>query len=393
MNGYLRNNGRGMGATDFTGRVLALLAGVTMAAGAAESWIFIGTHTGGQSEARGIYRAAFDTETGALGPSELVAGHESPGFLALHPTLRVMYSIGRARGDLGDDGPDAVAAFGIAADGGLEFLGEAPAGGRGVCHLAVDAAGTTVAVANYGDGSFATVRLDDRGIPDALVSRIRVTGSGPNEARQRGAHAHGVYFDHGNRHLLVPDLGTDRVHLRRFDPATSELGEALGPLVCAPGAGPRHLAFSPCNRHVYVINELDSTLQVAAYDADSGAFDPVEAVATLPADYDGGNTTAEVEVHGGGMFVYASNRGHDSLAVFRRDPADGTLELIERVPSGGGHPRHFKIDPSGRWLLCANRDANNIVVFAIDQETGRLTATGDPLVTPSPICVLFVGRQ
>lgn len=367
----------------------AVLVGV--APGAIGQRVFIGTHTGGGSEARGIYRAVFDAATGQLGVPELAVAHEAPGFLALHPEKPVLYTIGRARGELPDGQTDAVAAFRMDEAGGLDFMGEASAGGRGVCHLAVDATGRTVAVANYGGGSFATIRLDADGVPERLVSLVQVTDPhGPNESRQRAPHAHGVYFDANNAHLFVPDLGTDRVHVRRFDAATSELGEALPALVTAAGAGPRHMAFSPDWRHAYVINELDGTLLAAAYDAETAAFEVMAAPGTLPEDFEGGNTTAEVEVHPNGRFVYASNRGHDSIAVFHRDVATGALAFVQHAPSGGGHPRHFKIDPSGRWLLCANRDSNNIVVFSIDPERGTLEAVGEPVASPSPICILFV---
>ena len=348
--------------------------------------VFIGTNTGGESASKGIYLADFDSATGKLTEPVLAAEYQSPGFLALHPTKPVLYACGAPAKPFAD-GASSVAAFAIDADQRLKFLGEATTGGKGACHIAVDATGHTVAIANYGDGSLSTVRLDANGVPGATASVIQNKGSGPNKPRQDGPHSHGVYFDKANRHLFVPDLGLDQVLVYPFDAASSKLGTPLPSLVTPPGGGPRHMAFSPDEKNAYVINEFANTVLATAYD--SGKFTTLGSVPTLPGDFTERNTTAEIEVHPNGNFVYASNRGHDSIVVYRRDPQTGTLTLLQHAPCGGKTPRHFKIDPSGKWLLCAHQDSNTISVLPLDPVTGKLGAPADTVASPSSICLLF----
>lgn len=348
--------------------------------------VFIGTNTGKASTSKGIYLADFNSVTGRLTEPVLAAEYQNPGFLALHPTKPLLYACGLPSTPFAD-GTASVAAFGIGGNHALKFLGEASAGGKGACHVAVDATGHTVAIANYGDGSLSTVKLDDEGIPKTSVSVIKHTGAGPNLPRQDGPHAHGVYFNKANTLLFVPDLGLDQVFIYPFDAATSRLGEALPSLAVAPGAGPRHLAFSADEKHAYVINELANTVLATTYDA--GVFTPLGSVPTLPESFQEKNTTAEIEVHSNGRFVYGSNRGHNSIVVYRRDEEAGSLTFLQHAPSGGKIPRHFKIDPSGKWLLCAHMDSNTISVLALDPETGLLGAPTNTVSSPSPICLLF----
>lgn len=348
--------------------------------------VFIGTNTGKNSTSKGIYRADFDSATGKLTEPVLAAAYQNPGFLALHPIRPILYACGAPATPF-PDGSSSVAAFVIDGDYGLKFLGDASAGGKGACHVAVDSTGGTVAVANYGDGSFSTIKLGLDGLPGAAVSVIKSTGAGPNLPRQNGPHAHGVYFDKANKHLFMPDLGLDRVFVYPFDAATSGLGAPLPPLTITPGAGPRHMAFSPDEKHAYVINELVNTVTAASY-AD-GKFTVLGSVQTLPADFTGKNTTAEIEVHPSGKFVYGSNRGHDSIVVYQRDAGTGGLTLLQHAPCGGRIPRHFKIDPSGKWLLCAHQDSNTISVLPLDPETGKLGEPTNTVSSPSPICLLF----
>ena len=346
--------------------------------------VYIGTNTGGES--KGIYLADFDPATGKLSEPALAAAYQNPGFLALHPTKPVLLSVGAPKKAFAD-GTGSVAAFAIADDHSLTFLGEASIGSGGGCHLAVDATGGTVAVASYGDGRISTVRLDENGVPQEKVSVISNEGSGPDKSRQEGPHAHGVYFDKTNTRLFVPDLGLDKVLFYPFDAETSKLGSPMPPLLTAPGAGPRHMAFSPDGRHAYVINELDSTVLASSYD--DGTFAPIGAVPILPADFTGKNTTAEIEVSADGRFVYASNRGHDSIVVFRRNVNSGALRSVQHAPCGGKTPRHFKIAPGGKWLLCAHQGSNTISVLPLDPETGTLGKAAWTVAAPSPICLVF----
>jgi 6-phosphogluconolactonase len=342
---------------------------------AAAQPVFIGTG------ADGIYLADFNPDIGILAEPARAVEYQRPGFLALHPEKPVLLAVG---------GENKVASFAIGKDHSLTFLGDANSGGKGPCHLAVDASGRTLAVANYGDGSFASIRLDADGKPGDVVTLVKSTGSGPNEKRQAAPHAHGVYFDTANRFLFVPDLGIDKVLIYKFNPATSELlPSALEAMVSPPGSGPRHMVFSPDEKHAYVINELTNTVTVAEFGPASGALNPIQEIATLPADFIEHSTTAEIEVHPNGNFVYASNRGHDSIAAFRRDPASGKLTFLQHAPCGGATPRHFKIDPTGKWLLCAHQKDNTISVLPIDQGTGMLGAPKCTVKAPAPICLLF----
>ncbi|MES2475755.1 MAG: lactonase family protein [Verrucomicrobiota bacterium] len=348
--------------------------------------VYIGTNTGGKSASKGIYVADFDDVTGKLTKPTLAAEYGNPGFLALHPTKPLIYACGAPKQKFADDS-GSVAAFAIRRDHGLDFLGEASCMGKGPCHVAVDATGRTVAVANYGDGSYATVRLDESGIPGKAVSVFRPEGSGPNKDRQNGPHAHGVYFNKANNRLLMPDLGLDQVFIHPFDAETSALSEPLPSLKSKPGAGPRHLAFSPDEKNLYVINELENAITTSNRKQDG--YGAVASVPTLPADFSGGSTTAEIEVHPNGNFVYGSNRGHDSIVVYQRDPRTGALTFVQHAPCGGKTPRHFKIAPSGKWLLCGQQDSNAISILPLDPETGMLGAPIHTVSTPSPICLVF----
>jgi 6-phosphogluconolactonase len=348
--------------------------------------VFIGTNTGGKSASKGIYQADFDPATGTLSAPVLAAEYNNPGFLARHPTQPLLYACGQPKTPFAD-GASSVAAFAIEKGKGLKFLGEASSGGKGACHVAVDGSGRTVAIANYGDGTFSTVRLNEDGSLGSTGSLIASKGSGPNKSRQEGPHAHGVYFDRANRHLFVPDLGLDQVLVYPFDAATSKLGEPLPALSTAPGAGPRHLAFSPDEKHAYVINELNNTVDAASY-AD-GEFKMLGSLPSLPADFTGNSSTSEIEVHPNGNFVYGSNRGHDSIVVYRRDATSGALEWLQSISCGGKVPRHFKIDPSGKWLLCGLQNDDAIRVLALDPTTGLLGEAGAAVAVPSPICILF----
>lgn len=345
--------------------------------------VFIGTNTGKNSTSKGIYFADFDPESGKLTEPKLAAEYANPGFLALHPVKPVLLCIGAPKQPFAD-GTSSVAAFEIGRDYGLKFLGEASTGGKGACHLAVDATGNTVAVASYGDGTISTLRLDENGVPLKTVSVISNTGSGPNKDRQQGPHAHGVYFESSNKGVFVPDLGLDKVMLYSFNPDTSELGVPFSPMTTAPGAGPRHLAFSKGN--IYVINELDCTVLAIRFNPDATTL---PAVPTLPEGYSGKNTAAEIEASADGRFVYASNRGHDSIAVFSRNAESGSLTPIQHAPCGGRIPRHFKIAPGGIWLLCGHQDSSTISVLPRDPESGKLGAPVCTVPSPSPICILF----
>ncbi len=361
---------------------LALLA-LTPMSFASPLPIAIGTNTGGSGKSEGIYLSSFDPATGAFGEVKLGAKYQGPGFLALHPSKPLLYSVGRS--DAHPKG--SIAAFKLGDP--LEFIAETSSGGVNPCHLAVNAKGTVLATANYSDGSTSTLPLDSDGNPQAPAFSKRIEGKGPNAGRQEGPHAHGVYF-RGN-YLHVPDLGLDKVLGWSIDAKTAKPEkEEPSSWSSAPGAGPRHMDFSPDGRHAYVVNELDNTVTACRYEAKDGSFTTLHSVATLPADWTGNSTTAEIAVHPGGNFVYASNRGHDSIAVFARDAESGKLTPVQFAPCGGKNPRHFAIAPDGKWLLCAHQDSNTISALSLDPATGKLAEPETTAAFPNPICILFL---
>jgi len=350
--------------------------------------IFLGTYTPAGGASRGIYAVRLDPATGALGEPVLAAETAGPTFLAWHPDGRTLYALGES-GTVGGKPGGALVAFRYdAAAGSLTHLGTEPTGGIGLAHVGVDATGRTAAVISYHGGQVASFPLTAEGKPGARTSLITHTGQlGPNAKRQDKPHPHNVTFSPDNRFIYVCDLGLDRIIHYRLDPGATLT--SAGETATQPGAGPRHSKFSADGKFFYVINELDSTIAVHATDAATGALTLGQIIPTLPAGFTGENICAEIRLSPDGRFVYGSNRGHDSLAVFARDGVKGTLTLVEIVPCGGKHPRNFSLSPDGRWLVCANKDSDNVTVFARDDATGRLTATGQPVKVPQAVCVLF----
>jgi 6-phosphogluconolactonase len=365
---------------------LALLLGAAHVAPAAERplTVYVGTYTDGTS--RGIYRFTLDPLTGEAGAPLLAGEARNPSFLVLHPSGRFLYAVNETDEFRGAK-TGAVSAFAVdARTGNLTLLNQQPSAGEAPCHLAVDKSGRNLLVANYGGGTVALLRIGDDGRL-APASSVRThEGKGPNAARQERPHAHGVYLDAAERFALAPDLGADRVFVYRFDAAKGTL-EPHGAAPLEPGSGPRHLAFHPSGRHLYVINELASTITAFAYDAAQGELAPEQTVSALPAGFSGTSYTAEVEVAPDGRFLYGSNRGHDSLVVFRID-ANGRLALAGHVPVGGSWPRHFTTLASGRALAAAHQRSGAISFFRLDPESGMPVPVGKSVAVDRPACVL-----
>jgi 6-phosphogluconolactonase len=372
-------------------RFLLLLLSLVLpgSVSAREFLVYFGTYTGAKS--KGIYVSRFDTDTGRLTEPELAAETRNPSFLTVHPNGRFLYAVGELN-DFQGKRAGAASAFALdAKTGRLTLLNQQPSGGQGPCHLALDSKGRCVLVANYGSGTVASLPLGKDGSLGEPLSTIQHTGSSVNPQRQAGPHAHHIVADAGDRFVLACDLGLDKVLVYQLDAKHSRLVPHDPPFASvAPGAGPRHLAFAPNGKFAYVINELNSTLTAFAYEARRGAMTELQTVSTLPENFSGNNSCAEIEVHPSGKFVYGSNRGHDSLAVFAVDRKSGRLTLVEHQPTQGRTPRHFAIDPTGRWLLAENQGSDSVVVFAIDAKTGTLRATGQSLAVGSPVCGVFV---
>jgi 6-phosphogluconolactonase len=315
----------------------------------------------------------------------------NPSFLAVHPDGRTLYAANETTTLDGQPG-GAVSSFAIdRGSGELTFLNRQPSHGTDPCHVSVDASGGNVFVANYTSGSVAVLPIEAAGrlAPASDVHQHR--GSGPDPKRQEGPHAHFITRDPANRYVLASDLGLDQVLVYRLDAERGTLTAHEPPAVSLPpGSGPRHLAFHPFAPVVYVINELASTISTCAWDEVAGTLRLLGTISTLPEDFEGGSSCAEVRVAPSGSFVYGSNRGHDSIAVFAVDPADGTLSPAGHVSTEGANPRNFTIDPSGTLLLAANQDSDTIVAFRIDPDTGALNPTGQVTRVPSPVCVLVM---
>ncbi len=359
---------------------------------AGEFLVYFGTYTGAQS--KGIYVSRFDPATGTLSAPELAAATRNPSFLALHPGGRFLYAVGEVD-DAGGKPGGTVCAFSLDRQTGkLTLLNHQASGGSGPCHLSVDATGKCLLVANYNSGSIAALPIQADGRLGEAVTTIQHTGHGANPERQAGPHAHFICPSPDNRFALNCDLGLDEVLVYRLDPDAAKLVPDDPPFAAvAPGAGPRHLTFSPDNKFVYVINEMGSTISVFAYDAARGALTGVQTLSTLPKDFSAKNTAAEIVMPPSGKFLYGSNRGDDSIAVFAVDRQSGRLTLVEHQSTQGRTPRHIAIDPTGRWLLAENQASDSVIVFALDPDTGKLKPTGQSLAITSPVCAVFVGQK
>jgi 6-phosphogluconolactonase len=263
--------------------------------------------------------------------------------------------------------------------------------GTGACHLVLDQKRRHLLIANYGSGSVSVLPVGADGRLGAATDVVQHAGRSVHPERQAGPHAHCVTLDAANRFAFVCDLGLDQVLAYRFDAGRGKLTPHDPPFArLEPGAGPRHMVFRPDGRFAYVINELSSTVTTFAYDRERGVLRDVQTVSTLPEHFDGVSTGAEIDVHPSGKWVYASNRGHNSVALFDVDPAKGTLTYVEAQATGGFKPRHFEIEPSARHLAIANQDSDTVLVARIDPRNGRLTPSGVVANVPSPVCVRFL---
>ncbi len=351
-----------------------------------QRWVYFGTG------ADHIYVSSFDAATGVLGAPRETARIGRPGFLALHPRGDILYAVAREREEGSQFEGEAVA-FAIDLEtGGLSELNRASTFGRGASHVAVNTAATVLAAVNYGDGNTVTVALEPDGRLGEPVADMPHSGSSVHPTRQGEPHPHSANFTPDGLFVIVPDLGTDELVKYAVNSQTAQLERMPDPQVrMEPGSGPRHMTFHANGRWAYVINELASTLAVMHYEAETGLLELVQTINTLPDGYEGPpNTTAEVLVHPNGRFLYGSNRGSNTIAVFAIDPDDGQLEVVERVPTGGDWPRNFRLSPDGRFLLAANQRSDTVNVFSVDVGTGRLVPTGASVAVPNPMCIRFV---
>jgi 6-phosphogluconolactonase len=352
--------------------------------------VYVGTYTT-KTESKGIYAYEFDSATGKLTPKGVAAETPDPSWVAVHPSGKFLYAANEA------GKASTVSAFAIdAKNGKLTILNQLPSLGEDPCYLSFDKTGKYVLVANYSSGTIAVFPILADGRLGEHTAMLKDQGAtGPNKERQEGPHAHWIEVSSDNRFAFVADLGLDAILSYRFDASKGSLTPNkpffLRPLTA--GVGPRHATFSPGGGHFYVLSEINSTVTAFAYAPDHGVFGYLGGVPMLPAGFEGRNDAAEIAIHQSGKWLFASNRGHDSIAVFSIDPASGKLTAAGGFPTGGREPRHFALDPTGQYLLAENQLSGNIVEFRIDPATGKLTATGEVLQVPSPVCVAFLVKR
>lgn len=362
----------------------ASVLAASLIANAAQQTVYFGTTA--KDDQCGIYMALFNPETGDLSEAVRVSEAVRPGFVLPHPDGKTLYATD-ASGRFAQGRGAHVSAYQIQPDGTLTDLNTVSSGGLGPCHISLAPDGKNLLVANYRGGNCAVLPILGNGMLGEPLSIRQHHGAGPHPTRQEAAHTHSFNSDPSGKTAFAADLGLDRIFAYSLD--GNEL-TSVGETATEPGAGPRHLAFDASGKTAYVSMELNGT--VSTYRCESGDLTEIQTLSTLPEDFEGENTVSEVCLSPNGRFLYVGNRGHESLAVFQIDSADGTLSFVEHQPTGGKHPRHFNIDPSGRFLLAANMHSDNVVVFAIDPETGRLSPTGVEITVPAPSCVQFAPK-
>jgi 6-phosphogluconolactonase len=353
---------------------------------AAEPHVFISSFAAGEDGA--IHAFRLDPETGALEPLHRTTDVEHPFFMALSPDGRFLYAIHAMA--FGGDEHEQAAAYEIEGPSGrLKLLNRQSCRGSASCYLEVDATGRTLLAANYATGSVAALPIRADGSLGEAASFVQHAGSSVHPRRQTGPFAHSIIVSPDNRRAYAADLGLDKILAYCLDADSAKLSAAEQPFVrTPPGAGPRHLTFHPDGRHLYAINELSNSVTAFDYLADSGVLIERQTVSTLPDDFEGESYCADVKVTPDGRFLYGTNRGHDSIAVYTVGDG-GTLARIALEPSRGGGPQNLAITADGQWLLCANMPGNNVAVFRIDAESGRLEAVGEPIPLTKPSCIMI----
>jgi 6-phosphogluconolactonase len=354
--------------------------------------ILFGTGQVLHGKGKGIYAFRFDASAGALEPVGITEGVRNSSYLAFDPGRKFLYCVNEFK-EYEGKASGAVSSFRIDREtGALTYLNTKASHGTDPCHLTVDRTGKNVLVANFASGSVCVLPLDADGSLKEASCVVQHEGSSVDPKRQTGPHAHAAEIDAANRYVFVPELGMDKVMIYELDPEQGRLtSNPQQPFVdVAPGAGPRQLVMHPNGRFAYLINELNSTMSAYGYDAAEGSLRELQTLSTLPADFTGDSTCAEVQIAPSGKFLYGSNRGHDSIVTFAIDAASGMLTLVGHESTRGKTPRNFAVSPSGAFLAAANQDSDNVVMFRIDEATGKLAPTGDVVAAGTPICVRFL---
>jgi 6-phosphogluconolactonase len=354
-----------------------------------DQYLLIGTYTKNQHE--GIYVYSFNSQTGVLKPVSATKDVDNPSYLAVAPDKKHVYSVN----EVGAERTGSVSAFAFDnATGQLQFLNKQPSGGDGPCYVNTDSAGTHVVVGNYAGGSLSVLPVQADGSINAPLQTVQHMGSSVNKNRQEKPHVHCVVFSPDNKYLYVPDLGIDKVGIYKYDPSSPLLLQEATPsyVQLPPGSGPRHLTFHPNGKWAYLIHELDG--KVTAFKYDTGRLTPIQTVSTLPPAYKGAVSGADIHVSPDGKFLYASNRSDlNNIVYYAIDQRSGRLQRKGQQQSGGKTPRNFMIDPSGNFLLVANQDSDNVVVFKRNISTGAIKPTGEEITVSMPVCLKMIAVE
>jgi len=356
--------------------------------------LYVGTYTQDGSTSKGIYAFRYDAATQEVTSLGLAAETTNPSWVALHPNGRFLYAVNEVQNY---NGPNSggVSAFSVdRATGKLTFLNEVASRGADPCYITVDQSGKYILVANYTGGSIAAFPISADGKLGKASAFVQHTGHGLNPKRQEAPHAHSIDLSPDEHFAFVDDLGLDELLVYKFDKSKGSLKPNNPPFAkLDAGAGPRHFALHPSGKFAYVVSEMASTVTAFSVDLKAGVLHRSQSISTLPDDFKGENDDAEIVVHPSGKFLYASNRGHDSITVFAIDAAKGTLTVVEHASTKGKTPRNFAIDPTGTLLFAENQQSNNIVIFRIDEKTGKLTPTGKVLEVGQPVCIKFLAVE
>ncbi|MDP2338483.1 MAG: lactonase family protein [Bacteroidota bacterium] len=361
-----------------------LLSGIP--ASAKKYLLYVGTYTEGLTN--GIFVYSFNDQNGKLVNKKMPVVSNNPSFLAVSPNKKFLYAVAELD-NLDSNQSGGISAFRIEKNGKLTLINHVLSYGANPCYISISPDGKKLVASNYTGGNLSLYNVLPNGNLPEMVQRVQHTGSGPFPLRQTEAHAHSARFDKSGKFIFAADLGIDELKIYSVGNGEIPLSPNEQPFVkFPPGSGPRHLDFSADGRFIYVISELSSTITVLM--KYGGEWKQVQTIKTLPEDFKGESWCADIHVTADGRFVYGSNRGHNSIAVFKREPNSGKLEMIETVPVEGNWPRNFTIDPSGRYVLVANQKSNDITVFKIDQTSGKLTFTGAKIPNQSPVCLQFL---
>ena len=371
---------------------LAALAFVSCRSDNDKQLVFIGTYTGNGSE--GIYSFRFDPEHGETTQPILAARSDNPSFIAIDKKGKFLYTVNEVD-KYDENSSGAISVYKVVKGSGkLILIQQVSSLGAHPAHLSIDKTGKYLLVANYSGGNFCVFPINNDGKLGEHTALISNIGSSINKDRQNNPHPHFIQVTKDNKYILIADLGIDRVMIFQFDDKTGTLKINEPAFIeLEPGSGPRHFAFGTSGKFLYVLNELTSTVTIFDFDQATASSQSKQIISTLPGNFEGINTTAEIVVDSKGKFLYASNRGDNSIVQFNINRNDGTLSTIGWVPTGGDAPRHFEIDETSNWLFSANQNSDNIILFKIDKEIGGLINTNQSIKIKSPVCIKFLSLK